>query len=209
MGVGEIFLNDTWGKRKENFQGLEYSIIKGRGMEQYEICFHFSGTLCIKEGVVNEAVFLWSSRTSLSSAMRTRRCYPPQFLRSSSKHIVSSASHFSCILHISSSSLLRRRKDRSMKAGRISWLPLKLLLACEVHQVYLYSFSWGSLPHACMCESCSSDDQSSYSIWYGTGTDPSEWIHWDQVLVAPCCARVITVVADVGEISGNPEERLS
>lgn len=32
--------------------------------------------------------------------------------------------------------------------------------------------------------------------------------HWSQILVIPCYARVITAVADVSEILGDPEKRL-
>lgn len=32
--------------------------------------------------------------------------------------------------------------------------------------------------------------------------------HWSRILVIPCYARVITAVADVSEILGDPQERL-
>ena len=92
MGIAETLINNTWGKRKENFQTMTYHISKGRGMEQYGMweelqTFSFSWKH-MRQGRSGE----WGRQSFVTCQRTQRTCDSSWSLLSSSEHTVSSPS---------------------------------------------------------------------------------------------------------------------
>ena len=118
MGIAETLINNTWGKRKENFQTMTYHLSKGRGMEQYEMWEELQTFSFFWNNMHAGRSGEWGWQSFVICQRAQKRCDPSSSYQTHSKFTLPFVSDpcqlysLHLFLHLSSTEVIKDRKTK-------------------------------------------------------------------------------------------------